>query len=191
MPKELSRPTNGMAPGHSELETGKSFPPPPLEPEAFKVKKGTYVLIFELKTLYRLSVGKLGVFDFPAGWYAYAGHAFGPGGLAARIGHHLRGTVRPHWHMDYFGSNSIIREVWYGMGRQFDEHHWTACLRSMLGAKVVAPGFGSSDCRCETHLVYFPSRPNINRFKQRQPSTAGKNRPPIYRLPIDPPSQGI
>jgi len=178
------------SPRYRDLKPRKSSPPPRNEQNIFRIPKGTYVLILELKTFYRLSVGKLGTFDFPTGWYAYAGHAFGPGGLAARIGHHLRGTGRPHWHMDYLNSKGCIREVWYGIGQWFDEHRWTACLRAMPGAGMVAPGFGSSDCSCETHLVHFPRRPNVNRFKRRQPATAGEIRPPIYRLPIDPPLQG-
>ena len=149
----------------------------------FRLKEGSYVLIIELKSCIRLMVGKLGGFDFPAGWYAYAGNAYGRGGLQSRLRHHLRGARRPHWHVDYLGAKGDIQEIWYGRGRHYGEHLWTACLRSMPHATVVAPGFGSSDCRCETHLVYFPEQPDINRFRRRQPRTATKSpRPPIYRL---------
>jgi Uri superfamily endonuclease len=151
-------------------------------PFALYLNEGTYVLIIELKSHTRLTVGKLGRFDFPAGWYAYAGSAFGPGGLRARLSHHLRGASRPHWHVDYLGLKGYIQEIWYGRGTDYDEHRWTARLRSLPHADVLVPGFGSSDCRCETHLVYFPLRPDINRFRREQPRAADAvARPPIYR----------
>ena len=151
----------------------------------FMKKFGTYVLIFELRSLFRLSVGKLGIFSFPAGWYAYTGSALGPGGLPARIRHHLRITARPHWHMDYLRPRGYIREIWYDQGPCYDEHRWAACLQSMPRSVTVVPRFGSSDCRCETHLVHFSARPGINPFQRRQQSTAEAGRPPIYCLPVD------
>ena len=151
----------------------------------FKVKTGTYVLILELISHARLLVGKLGEFDFPTGWYAYAGSACGPGGLPARIRHHLGVATRPHWHMDYLRPLGCLQEVWYGRGPGYNEHRWAADLMDMPGARVVAPGFGSSDCCCETHLVHFPHRPGIKRFRQRQRSTAGVARPPIYSMSIN------
>jgi hypothetical protein len=62
---------------------------------------GTYVLILELTTRKVIQVGALGRIKFTAGWYAYAGSAFGPGGLAARINRHLMSAKKPHWHIDY------------------------------------------------------------------------------------------
>ena len=92
------------------------------------------------------------------------------------------GANRPHWHVDYLRLKGYIQEIWYGRGAYYDEHRWTARLRSMPHADVLVPGFGSSDCRCETHLVYFPLRPDINRFRREQPRAADAvARPPIYR----------
>lgn len=154
-------------------------------PNVFRINFGTYVLIFELKSCSRLSVGKLGLCSFPAGWYAYTGSALGPGGLAARIRHHTGIATRPHWHLDYLRPRGYLREIWYGQAPPYDEHRWATCLRSMPGSVIVVPGFGSSDCRCETHLVYFPERPGIRPFKRRQQSTAETARPPIYHLTVD------
>lgn len=171
------------------METAMQHAPPASQSipgrRAFKIKNGTYVLILELELLCRLSVGKLGVFIFPAGWYAYTGSALGPGGLPARIQHHLRIATRPHWHMDYLRSRGCMREIWYGRGPHYDEHQWAAFLCSMPGGVAVVPGFGSSDCRCETHLVHFPARPNIRSFKRRQHATRNTARPPIYNLLIE------
>jgi len=152
-----------------------------------RIKTGTYVLIFHLESNCRPTVGKLGSFPFPAGWYAYAGSAHGPGGLAARVGHHLRIATHPHWHMDYLRPHGNIAEIWYGHGPAVDEHRWAADLRWMAGSRAPIPGFGSSDCRCDTHLIYFPNRPAIARFRRLQQQLPGVRRGPVYRLSI----QGI
>ena len=149
-----------------------------------RIKSGTYVLVFHLESDCRLTVGKLGRFSFPAGWYAYAGSAHGPGGLAARLGHHLHIATHPHWHMDYLRPHGSIAEIWYGRGPAVDEHRWAACLRWMAGSPAAIPGFGSSDCRCDSHLIYFPIRPAIARFRHRQQRLPGVRRRPVFRLPI-------
>ena len=62
---------------------------------------GSYILLLYLPLNITLTVGRLGTFDFPAGWYAYVGSAFGAGGLVGRIKHHLQPLENPHWHIDY------------------------------------------------------------------------------------------
>ena len=66
--------------------------------------KGTYVLILNLKRAKRIVVGnskkaKLSSRLFQAGYYAYVGSAFGPGGLAARIKRHLIQDKRYKCHL--------------------------------------------------------------------------------------------
>lgn len=150
-----------------------------------RAKIGTYVLVFELKSLNRLTVGKLGIFSFPAGWYTYVGSAHGPGGLQARIGHHLELAPKPHWHMDYLRPRGYFREIWYGSGANPTEHHWSGILQTMPQSSIAARGFGSSDCRCDAHLIHFQSQPSIETFRRRQLKTPGNRRPPVYRLIID------
>jgi len=60
---------------------------------------GAYQLLIRLNEARRIRVGKLGTFDFPAGWYVYTGSAMN--GLTARIARHLRREKRLHWHIDY------------------------------------------------------------------------------------------
>ena len=74
--------------------------------------KGTYVLIAFMAQMKRLEIGRLGVYDIVPGFYAYVGSAFGPGGLRARIGHHLESTASPHWHLDYLLGVAEPVEVW-------------------------------------------------------------------------------
>lgn len=148
---------------------------------ALTAARGTYVLLLELDSARRLTVGRLGEFDFPAGWYAYAGSARGPGGLAARLRHHRRLAARPHWHLDYLRPHGRIAECWYGAAGVHDEHRWAAELLAMTRTAPVAPGFGSSDCACATHLVVFPTRPDIRTFRRRLSVRRGGTHGTIYR----------
>jgi Uri superfamily endonuclease len=107
-----------------------------------------------------LTVGKLGKFEFPTGWYAYAGSALGPGGLAARIGRHLKTSKTPHWHIDRLRDRAELTAVWYAVGNRRRECVWARALSALPGAREVAPGFGASDCRCATHLLHLPKRPD-------------------------------
>jgi Uri superfamily endonuclease len=111
-----------------------------------------------------VDVGRLGRFHFVAGWYAYAGGARGPGGLAARVGRHLRPDKGAHWHVDYLRPHTELTAVWYTVGSQKRECDWAQALSGLPGAHVVAPGFGASDCRCHTHLLGFPVPPDCSLF---------------------------
>lgn len=144
--------------------------------------RGTYVLLLSLASSERLVIGRLGTFTFPAGWYAYVGSACGPGGLPARLGHHLRIAARPHWHVDYVRARSRLVEIWYCRGPERREHHWAACLQTLAAAPPVAPGFGSSDCRCDAHLIAFATIPGIGQFRQKAAAPFDRKAPTIHRI---------
>jgi Uri superfamily endonuclease len=137
-----------------------------------QVQAGVYVLIQYLSATKRIGIGKLGVFEFTAGYYAYVGSAFGPGGLASRLKHHRRRCRRPHWHIDHLRRHTRITQIWLGTERRL-EHEWTAILRRMKGAGIPAPGFGSSDCGCDAHLVRFDLSPSVERFNRAVQRAAG------------------
>jgi Uri superfamily endonuclease len=65
------------------------------------VLRGTYAIVLRSQTLGPVRIGKLGTLRLQEGFYIYVGSAFGPGGLQARIQHHLQRARRPHWHIDY------------------------------------------------------------------------------------------
>ena len=54
---------------------------------------GAYVLAVRLDSRRELPVGRLGRFNFPAGWYLYVGSAMGTGGLPARLRRHRRRLI--------------------------------------------------------------------------------------------------
>jgi Uri superfamily endonuclease len=126
-------------------------------------EKGTYVLVLRLAGPVRLEVGRLGTFDLSAGFYAYVGSAFGPGGLAARVAHHLRVAERPRWHVDHLRRVAEPVAVWHTTDLRRLEHEWAAELAKRLTPSV--PGFGASDCRCPTHLFFARRQPREGSFR--------------------------
>jgi Uri superfamily endonuclease len=119
---------------------------------------GSYALHLTLpERLSALAVGRLGVFDFPAGEYIYLGSAHGPGGLHARLAHHARPAVNPHWHLDYLRQKACLAGAWFAPARLPLECAWSQALLDLPGAGLPAPGFGAADCRhgCPAHLVSF------------------------------------
>lgn len=124
------------------------------------VPKGTYLLLARLNREVNIQVGKLGMFSFDAGWYAYAGSALGPGGLRARLARHARADKRLHWHIDYLLQHAVLETVWHAAYPERLECAWAAAIRNLPGAQTPVPGFGASDCRCTSHLVFLPLRPD-------------------------------
>jgi len=139
---------------------------------------GTYALLVKLDKQERITIGKLGTFNFPAGYYLYVGSALGPGGLRARLARHLHSREsssrskpgqtgqKLHWHIDYLLQRAQLVEVWSVASAERLECKWGQVARRLSGAQVPVQGFGSSDCRCPAHLIYFSARPSRQRFEQ-------------------------
>jgi Uri superfamily endonuclease len=139
---------------------------------------GTYALLLKLDKQERITIGKLGTFNFPAGYYLYVGSALGPGGLWARLARHRRDSENSpgssssrrgkklHWHIDYLLQRAQLVEVWSVASEERLECKWSEVARGLPGAQVLVRGFGSSDCRCPAHLIYFAARPHRERFEQ-------------------------
>jgi Uri superfamily endonuclease len=128
---------------------------------------GTYALIFSASNKGKISIGKLGTLSLHPGFYVYVGSAFGPGGLKARISHHCRKAARPHWHIDYLASALELKEIWYTCDPVHREHQWATFISSTRGGSAPLAGFGSSDCRCNSHLFFFKSKPGSKNFRRK------------------------
>jgi Uri superfamily endonuclease len=109
----------------------------------------------------------LGDLQVRPGCYVYVGSAFGPGGLAARIKHHVNRSSRPHWHIDYVCPLLKVVEIWYTTDRIRREHQWAELHAHSRIAHTPLPGFGSSDCRCPSHLFFYKSKPSGNYFRRK------------------------
>lgn len=126
--------------------------------------RGSYALLLYLEDDTRLRVGKLGLLPFSKGYYLYLGSALG--GLWQRVGRHLRTPKSPRWHIDYLLPQALILEVWYQVSPQRLECLWRQRAQDMPQAQVPFPGFGSSDCRCPSHLLHFSDQPSYAAFQE-------------------------
>ena len=111
--------------------------------------KGVYVLIIQVSNDAGVQVGALGKLTFPKGLYAYVGSA--QGNLEQRVKRHLRREKRRFWHVDYLLGNDAAKviEVFY---KQADKTEECAVAKAIGERGESIDGFGSSDCRCKSHL---------------------------------------
>ncbi len=135
---------------------------------------GTYALMLHLPRRVEITVGRLGRFEFPSGWYVYLGSARGPGGLAARVARHRRSSKSLHWHVDYLRRRARPVGVWYALGDERRECAWAEALSSLEGASLPVDGFGASDCRCPAHLVHFEALPDRARIVEALSASAAE-----------------
>jgi Uri superfamily endonuclease len=126
--------------------------------------KGTYALILYLEHGEEITVGKLGTFAFPAGYYLYLGSALGPGGLEARLARHRRRNKKLRWHIDYLLEHAQLVEVWSTPSTDKLECCWAQAARQLPGSEIPVPGFGSSDCHCPSHLIHLARKPAYEEF---------------------------
>jgi len=103
--------------------------------------------------MYNIKVGKLGIIDFHPGFYAYVGSA--QNNLEKRIERHLRVKKKIYWHIDYLLEKAEILNVF-----QVESIQKLECIIAEKLSKQFqsVPKFGSSDCRCMSHLFYHDSR---------------------------------
>jgi sugar fermentation stimulation protein A len=121
---------------------------------------GSYLVALELRDSRTIEVGSLGTIDFQAGWYVYAGSA--QKNLSQRMNRHLRKVRKAkHWHLDYLTAYAGSIKALPVMSYRNLECGFADALAGLGGAGV--PGFGCSDCRCRSHLYYFPGPPMKNR----------------------------
>lgn len=127
---------------------------------------GTYALFLALEESREIRIGRLGEFVFPAGVLAYIGSARGPGGLKSRLARHLRTSKPQVWHVDFLRPFTHPVALWWTGGAAQRECVWAETMARMPDASIPAAGFGSSDCRCPTHLFHFPAVPDRRTFAQ-------------------------
>jgi Uri superfamily endonuclease len=109
----------------------------------------TYQLLIDVARPLSIRVGRLGVFDFPAGRYVYTGSA--KRNFEARIARHLRTEKTLRWHIDYLLAAPGVRVTAVQRSPR-DE----CALNAATSGRVIVAGFGASDCRagCGSHLKW-------------------------------------
>ena len=109
--------------------------------------KGCYILIINLPEDITATIGRLPTRHFSSGYYAYVGSAMR--GFKARLDHHLRENKRPHWHIDYLLQRASITSIILCETEYKFECDIAQALQHQFDS---VPNFGSSDCRCGSHL---------------------------------------
>ncbi|MCX6662111.1 MAG: GIY-YIG nuclease family protein [Euryarchaeota archaeon] len=128
--------------------------------------KGGYLLVMELQKDTSIMVGRLGLVDFQKGCYVYVGSALN--GLERRIQRHLRKQKKMHWHIDYLLPFTEVVDVFYKESTRRQECRIAGVFeRNFTGV----PGFGCSDCSCESHLFYGSSHEISQRALQLEMNT--------------------
>ena len=111
--------------------------------------RGGYILILELSEDHTLPIGRRGEPTFfRKGYYLYVGSAMV--NLSSRIERHLRLRKRFHWHIDWLRSIARVRAVLPIRASVRLECDLAAAISRVADWSV--PGFGCSDCDCDTHL---------------------------------------
>ncbi|HEX7504943.1 MAG TPA: DNA/RNA nuclease SfsA [Syntrophales bacterium] len=117
--------------------------------------RGSYLLVLEIARGRRIDVGGLSEVLFPKGYYVYAGSA--RANLKKRVERHLRRRKQFHWHIDYLRDRAESCKALPVRSSEDLEHDLAAALGQVADWSI--PRFGSSDCRCPTHLFGFKENP--------------------------------
>jgi Uri superfamily endonuclease len=137
--------------------------------------KGIYCLVFHNPDC-TIMVGALGEIAFRKGWHIYVGSALGTGGLK-RVDRHIalseEKNKRPKWHVDYLSTSEVF-PLRYAV-TAVTPLRLECLVASALGGESI-PGFGCSDCYCDSHLFFREHDPrdeirNIFRSLQLSPVT--------------------
>ena len=111
-----------------------------------------YCIYLQLTEDQTVQVGKLGDYLFRKGTYIYVGSA--KKNIVNRIHRHIQIDKKLHWHFDYLRPSGMITKI-----ITYDERLGECALAEKIRKKEngVFPikGFGSSDCRCQSHLIYI------------------------------------
>ena len=128
----------------------------PLAAAELSQEPGAYALVIALDAPLVLDIPRFAGCVLPPGTYVYCGSAYGPGGLRARIGRHLRSTKAARWHVDRLTAAGRIVDLQV----EPDGNECDLLARALRtpGSEVPLRGFGGSDCRrCPAHLAAVPS----------------------------------
>ncbi|MGQ9472635.1 MAG: GIY-YIG nuclease family protein [Candidatus Caldatribacteriaceae bacterium] len=109
-----------------------------------------YFLYIFLEEMVSLPIGKKGVLPFSRGFYLYVGRS--KRRVFSRLLRHLQKEKRCHWHIDFLLQKAKVLGVilWEGD----EECYLASFLRHHPLIMSSVFGFGSSDCRCPSHLFF-------------------------------------
>lgn len=124
-----------------------------------------YVLIISVSNDIRVNVGALGSIDFEKGSYAYVGSA--QRNLEKRIERHFKKIKRKFWHIDYLLDDAAVQilKVLYKEAEKPAE----CKIANKISEKCIPiEGFGSSDCKCTSHLFKLKDYQFLREFMHKK-----------------------
>ena len=117
--------------------------------------RGSYLLILNMRRNRKIGVGKLGKVHFRKGFYIYVGSAMT--NLSKRMERHRRLRKQYHWHIDALRAIAEFHSI---LAIRSSERLECEVAKAMSQiAEWSVPGFGSTDCSCETHLFAMATNP--------------------------------
>ena len=125
--------------------------------------RGSYILILRILQDKKIEVGNLNNSEkllFKKGYYLYVGSAMK--NLTARINRHLRKIKNFHWHIDYL--RDVTDKVTAVPIRSSSRLECKIAESISEIYESTYDGFGSSDCKCPTHLFYSSENPLHSEF---------------------------
>ena len=121
--------------------------------------KGSYIVAIFLPINRIIEIGALGELSFPSGFYYYVGSAMGntSTSLENRLKRHVSGSENKqiHWHIDYLLNDQecFIERIYIIPSQQRLECVLAREIQEVSDNSIK--NFGSSDCECKSHLLYF------------------------------------
>lgn len=115
----------------------------------------TYLLLIYLQTSSKLKIGKKGFKEFGRGYYVYVGSGRRYG--FPRVIRHIKKSKKQKWHVDYLLARGEIKIIWIILGERINECQLSNALQRR--GLITMKKFGSSDCKCHSHLFYFKNNP--------------------------------
>jgi adenylylsulfate kinase len=136
--------------------------------------KGIYVLVLSIKENICINVGSLDKIFFEKGLYAYVGSA--QTSFEKRIQRHIRKNKKRFWHIDYLLESKLVdvMRVFYKEAARKEECEIAKQISSK-GSPMV--GFGSSDCKCKSHLFKVSEYTFLRKFMCEMSLEYGKGEP--------------
>lgn len=115
----------------------------------------TYLLLIRVVKSTSIKVGRKGCKEFKEGYYVYVGSGRKYG--FQRIIRHLKKSKKLKWHIDYLLRKGRIEKIWIILGGKIKECYFSYLLKER--GIVLMKKFGSTDCKCPSHLFYFKNNP--------------------------------
>ncbi len=129
--------------------------------------KGSYLLLLQVKEKKKIRIGALGEIEFKPGIYCYVGSAMN--NIEKRIERYLRinkeKTGKLRWHIDYLLADKDTKIIdWIKVpSKEKIECKFANKIKEISDGYI--PNFGSSDCKCKSHLFYFKNKERLKKIR--------------------------